>query len=112
MLKSTIIGQRVNVVIDRPLGSRHPEHKTMIYKVNYGYIPTVTANDGEMQDCYVLGVKEPIESFDGIVVAIIHRKNDVEDKWVVVKEGVFLTDEEILSETYFQEQYFDIQLIK
>jgi len=31
----------VNVVMDRPLGFYHPEHKDMYYPVNYGYIPGI-----------------------------------------------------------------------
>ena len=32
------LGQKVNVIIDRPLGSKHPKHG-FTYEVNYGYIP-------------------------------------------------------------------------
>ena len=48
------LGQKVNVVIDRPLGSKHPKHG-FIYEVNYGYIPNTKSSDGEEQDVYVLG---------------------------------------------------------
>lgn len=34
----TFIGQKVNVIVDRPLGSKHPKHG-FTYEVNYGYIP-------------------------------------------------------------------------
>ncbi len=33
-----MIGQKVKVTIDRPLGSYHPNHKDIYYSVNYGYI--------------------------------------------------------------------------
>lgn len=82
-----IIGRKVTVVIDRPLGSVHPQHKSIIYAVNYGYIREIIAIDGEYQDCYVLGENKPLKAFEDVVTAIIHRKNDVEDKWIVVKEG-------------------------
>ncbi|MBQ9299025.1 MAG: hypothetical protein IJ214_00790 [Clostridia bacterium] len=39
--------ETVHVVIDRPLGSRHPEHPDLVYPVNYGYIPGLPAGDGE-----------------------------------------------------------------
>ena len=55
-----MIGNIVRVIVDRPLGSRHPKHKDIIYTVNYGYIPGVIAPDGEEQDAYILGVNEPI----------------------------------------------------
>ena len=36
-------------MVDRPLGSYHPEHKDMYYPVNYGYIEGIMAPDGEEQ---------------------------------------------------------------
>ncbi len=103
-----MIGKTVTVVIDRPLGSYHPKHKNLYYPVNYGYIPDVFAPDGEEQDAYVLGVKVPLKEFTGKVVAVIHRKNDVETKWIVAPENRLFTPEEILEAVYFQERYFDI----
>lgn len=100
------IGRTVTVTVDRPLGSIHPKHKDIRYEINYGYIPGIYAGDGEEQDAYILGVDTPVSSFTGQVVAIIHRLNDVEDKWVVAPEGITFTAEEIQASTHFQEQYF------
>lgn len=99
-------GSIVTVVIDRPLGSFHPNHSDLYYPVNYGYIPGILAPDGEEQDAYILGVNEPVSEFTGRVIAIIHREDDVEDKWVVAPEGVLFTREQIRESTHFQEQYF------
>ena len=107
-----IIGKKVHVIVDRPLGSVHPKHVDLIYPVNYGYIEGIIAGDGECQDCYVLGENEPIKAFDGVVIAIIHRLNDIEDKWIIAKEGVLLSDQEILESIEFQERYFKIHLIR
>ena len=107
-----IIGKKVHVIVDRPLGSVHPKHVDLIYPVNYGYIEGIIAGDGECQDCYVLGENEPIKAFDGVVIAIIHRLNDIDDKWIIAKEGVLLFDQEILESIAFQERYFKIQLIR
>lgn len=79
----------------------------MVYPVNYGYVPGILAGDGAEQDVYVLGVEEPLTELDGVVLAVIHRADDVEDKWVVVPEGVRFTAEEIAEKVRFQEQYFD-----
>ncbi len=67
--------------IDRPLGTRHPKHPDIVYPVNYGYIPGIIGGDGEEQDVYILGVAEPLDTFTGELIAIIHRRNDAEDKW-------------------------------
>ena len=66
-----MIGKVVKVIVDRPLGSAHPNHSDLIYSVNYGYIPTTFAPDGEEQDAYILGVNEPVAEFVGKVIAII-----------------------------------------
>ena len=105
-----MIGKTVTVIIDRPMGTYHPKHKDIFYPVNYGFIPGILAGDGEEQDAYVLGVNEPLQEFTGEVTAIIHRLDDVEDKWVVVPEGVKLSKEEIAEQVKFQEQYFKSEI--
>ena len=106
----SILGQTVTVIIDRPMGTYHPKHKDIYYPVNYGYVPGIIAGDGEEQDAYVLGVNEPLQEFTGVVTAIIHRIDDVEDKWVVAPEGVTFTKEEIWDQVKFQEQYFKAEI--
>jgi inorganic pyrophosphatase len=105
-----MIGSIVQVIVDRPLGSYHPKHKDIYYAVNYGYVPGIIAPDGEEQDAYILGVHEPISEYVGKLIAIIHRLDDVEDKWVVAPENVSLTAEEIMQQVAFQEQYFQTEI--
>ena len=100
----------VNVVIDRPLGSVHPKHDDIVYPVNYGYVPGILAGDGEEQDVYVLGVDVPLKEFTGRVIAVIHRRDDVEDKWVAAPEGMVFSEEEIREAVRFQEQFFDSEI--
>lgn len=98
-----LLGKRVHVEVDRPIGHRHGE---MVYPINYGYIPGVIAGDGEEQDAYILGVTEPVSSFDGQVVAAIRRRNDCEDKLVVAPDGMVFHQGQIAEAVNFQEQYF------
>ena len=107
-----MIGKKVKVVIDRPLGSRHPNYPDLIYPVNYGYLPNFISGDGEEQDAYLLGVNLPIEEFEGKVIAIIHRENDCENKLVVAPSDSSFTDEEILNAVNFQEKFFKIKLVR
>ena len=102
-----LLGTTVTVTVDRPLGSRHPKFSDLIYTVNYGFIRGLLGGDGEEQDAYILGVEEPISSFVGRVIAIIHRLDDVEDKLVVAPEGATFTREQIIEQTHFQERYFN-----
>jgi len=105
------LNQIVNVKIDRPMGSKHPKHG-FIYPVNYGYIPNTISGDGEELDCYVLGVFEPLETFVGKCIAIIHRTNDNDDKLIIVPEDKTFTDNEIRVLTDFQEQFFESEIIR
>lgn len=106
-----MIGDIVTVTVDRPLGSYHPEHQDMYYPVNYGYVEGVLAPDGEEQDAYILGVDVPVVEFTGRVIAVIHRFDDVEEKWVVAPDGVSFTKDEIAEQVRFQEQYFDTEIL-
>lgn len=96
----------VTVKIDRPMGSFHPEHKDLFYPINYGYIEGLFAGDGEEQDAYILGIDEPVAEFSGKVIAVVHRTDDVEDKWIVAPDGVTFTVDEIEKSVDFQEKYF------
>ena len=106
-----ILGKTVKVLVDRPLGSYHPKHNDMYYPVNYGYVEGIMAPDGEEQDAYILGVDKPVKEFTGKVIAIIHRLNDAEDKWVVAPEGQRYSSEEIRRQVDFTEKYFESEII-
>jgi GrpB-like predicted nucleotidyltransferase (UPF0157 family) len=101
------LGKTVTVTIDRPLGSYHPEKPEMYYPINYGYIADEIAPDGEDLDVYVLGVQESLETFTGKVIAIIRRRDDVEDKLVAAPPGISYTADEIMQTVAFQEKYHD-----
>lgn len=105
------IGRTVTVTVDRPLGSLHPHHPDIRYGVNYGYIPGILAPDGEEQDAYILGIPTPLDTFTGTVIAIIHRLDDIEDKWIVAPEGMTFTPAQIREAVAFQEKYFHSDLL-
>lgn len=100
-MKEDALKYFVKVIVDRPLGSTHPKYDDIIYPINYGYIEGIIAGDGEEQDAYILGVDKPVKEFVGKVIAIIHWKDDVEDKWVVAPEGVMYTKDEIAEQVRF-----------
>lgn len=82
----------------------------MYYPVNYGYVENIIAPDGEEQDAYILGCNIPVKEFTGKVIAVIHRYDDVEDKWVVAPESMTFTKDEILEQVNFQEKYFKVEV--
>ena len=104
------LNQNLEVIIDRPLGSKHPKFK-FEYPINYGYIPNTLSGDNEEIDAYVLGVDKPIKQFKGKCIAIIKRLNDNEDKLVIAPNGKNFTKDEIEKLTHFQEKWFKIEII-
>ena len=111
MKPSQFIGTLIHIQIDRPLGSHHPKHGFK-YPINYGFLPEQIAADGEPLDAYVLGVSDPLDSFTGRCVAVIHRLNDDDDKLVVVPDGTDLSDQSIRQATHFQEQYYQSVILR
>jgi len=100
-------GRKIRVVCDRPLGSTHPQHGYR-YDVNYGFVPGVIAPDGEELDVYLLGTDERLEVCESAeVIAIVRRRDDVEDKLVAVVGGETWDAVKIMSAVRFQEQFFD-----
>lgn len=105
------LGKQVTVVMDRKMGCNHPRCG-FIYPVNYGYIPNTISEDGAELDAYVLGVFEPLESFEGKCIAVIHRTNDDDDKLIVVPEGKEYSNDAIEALVEFQERFFEHELIR
>lgn len=107
MLIQSLMGKTVDIVIDRPVGHTHvTKGITLHYPINYGYLPGITGGDGEEQDVYILGLKEPLTRFRGRIIGAIRRKDDNEDKLVAAPEGMIFTPKQIAEETYFVEKYF------
>lgn len=105
------LSHRVHVVVDRPIGSRHPDHPDLIYPVNYGYLPGTLSGDGEEIDCYIVGEFEPLTEYEGVVVAVIRRLNDVEDKLVVARSAGKYNADQIRALTEFQERFFPGEIV-
>lgn len=106
-----ILGSSVTVTMDRPIGAEHPKHPSVIYPINYGYVAGLMGGDGEEQDVYVLGERKPLKTFRGVIIAVVHRFDDVECKWVACKEGASYSAETIEKEIAFQERFHDSIII-
>ncbi|MEI8143226.1 MAG: inorganic diphosphatase [Candidatus Berkelbacteria bacterium] len=110
---SKYIGKLIEVVIDRPLGTKHPKHD-IYYEVNYGYVPDTISGDGEEIDVYLLGESKPVERSVGKCIAIIHRLDDDDDKLIVATPGAAedLDDGAIMKMVNFQEKYFKSKILR
>lgn len=112
LLARSYLGKRVELVFDQPVGSSYKPHNIDSYPINYGYVPDTLAPDGDALDAYLLNVTVPLDRATGICVAIIHRKNDDDDKLVVLPEAVDMTDEEIMEQVIFQEHLYDSVVVR
>jgi 8-oxo-dGTP diphosphatase/putative hydrolase of the HAD superfamily len=110
-----VIGQVVKGKIDRPMRSYHPRHPKLYYPVNYGYVEGVIGGDGAEQDIYLLGEDKPVAEYIGKVIAVYHRYDDNETKWIVVpcdengnvRSNIKVPNrDEIYAQIAFQEQFF------
>lgn len=104
----SFLGKTVTMSVDRPIGYVHKKSGyELTYAINYGYIPGVFGGDGEELDVYLIGVNERVRSFEGRIVGIVHRNDDVEDKLIMAPIGVSVTREAAERAVHFQEQYYD-----
>ncbi len=102
------LGKTVTIGIDRPIGYVHrKKDKTLVYPINYGYIPGVLGGDGEELDVYLLGVDTPVKTYTARIIGIVFRRDDVEDKLLAAPEGMSFDAEEVRQAVYFQERYYD-----
>jgi inorganic pyrophosphatase len=51
--------------------------------------------DREEQDAYILGIDIPVEAIMGKIIAVVHRNDDVEEKWVVCPDNMTFSEVEI-----------------
>jgi len=110
LLGREYIGKTVTVSVDRPYGSFHPHHPDVIYPLNYGYVDELISADGEFQDAYVYGPKEPVESFRGVVSGIIYHK-DGPSRFIVTRAGEVIDRKAIMETVAFEEQYYDTRFV-
>ncbi|TVP94302.1 MAG: inorganic pyrophosphatase [Acholeplasmatales bacterium] len=98
-----LLGKEVDVVVDRPLGSKSPNHGT-VYPLNFGFLPKYFTREKPIK-AYVIGEFEPLESFTGYVVALVERLNKPGCKVVVAKDKDKYTKAQIEALIEFREQY-------
>lgn len=74
----------------------------------------VRGGRGRAEDVYVLGAKEPLLTFEGKVIAVWHRFDDSEDKWIVSLNGEAFREEVILGIFHFRSNFLgeDVSVVK
>ena len=101
------LGKTVTIEIDRPIGYVHRKgEKTLVYPINYGFIPGILGGDGEELDVFLVGVDTPVASYTGRIIGIVYRSDDVEDKLIMAPVGKVFSANELADAVYFQEKYY------
>lgn len=101
------LGRIVSVTVDHQIGSRSEDKEELIYRLNYGYVQELLESENDWQDAYIYGITQPLEWFEGEVIAIIHRHTDAKDQWVVAQKGTRASASQIKTATDFIERDFD-----
>lgn len=65
------------ITIDRPHGALHPEHPSIIYPIDYGYVNGTLATDGRELDVFVGSSPTGLV---GTMITVDHRREDAEFK--------------------------------
>jgi len=107
MVKS-LLGKTVCVMIDRPTGY---EQNGVRYPINRGYIEELIALDGQFQDAYVLGERAQSDTFTGVVIGVICRRNELEDKLIVADKDKRFDETEIKEAFGFLEDSFQCEVL-
>lgn len=109
----TILNKKITIEIDRPIGTLHPKRENVYYPINYGFVPGLMGGDDEEQDVYVIDSNVVKTSSEVKIIGIVIRLNDVESKWIGVEdEKLSYTINEIESIINFQEQYYEVIILK
>ena len=108
LLLADWLGRRITVEIDRPSAASTRPRTTSRTPSTTASSPDTLAPDGHPIDVYVLDAGEPLERCEATVIAIVRRRDDVEDKLVAVRGETRAWDAPaILAAVDFQERFFD-----
>lgn len=79
------------ISIDRPRGSRHPVHPSIIYPIDYGYVKGTLGTDGHEVDVFVGSAATGLV---GTMITLDHRKGDTEFKliYACTPEEIYLVN--------------------
>lgn len=107
LLGRKYLGAVVDVTVDHPYGSMHPHIADQQYPLNTGYVYM----EGEIIDAYVYGPEEPLETFTGVVLGIIYRRQSDHIRLIVGRIEETFRPEDVLQKIGFEEQYYETRIL-
>lgn len=106
-----LLGKTVKVIVERPYGSLDLRSEGEL-SVNCGYIEEkVTMEDTDMKNAYIVGVHEPLESFTGVVIALLYHEEDDGIHTVVARNGEVMDHARVIQEIGMVEQYYHSRIV-
>lgn len=86
------MAEACELVIDRPIGSRHPRYPDVVYQLDYGYLKGTSSMDGGGIDVW-LGSKAD-RQLEGIICTVDRLKGDSEIKLLIgcTEEEIAIAD--------------------
>ena len=73
--------QSTDIIIDRPKGSAHPRHESIVYPLDYGYLKGTSASDGNEIDVWRGSLAG--KRIDAVICTVDLKKCDTEIKLLV-----------------------------
>lgn len=93
------VRRTVTVIVEHPAGSRDPENRQRLYRLNCGYVQQVLDEQNEWQDACVMGTQEALEWFEGEVKASVQLADRT--FWAVAPSEIALSEAELRRELAF-----------
>ncbi len=69
------------IILDRPKGAAHPRYPDLIYPLDYGYLESTTAGDGDGIDVWLGSLNN--KTLTGILCTFDRLKRDAEIKLLI-----------------------------
>ena len=95
------------IVIDRPAGSRHPKHESIVYPLDYGYLRGTRSMDGSGIDIWLGSQTE--RKIDAVICTADSLKKDSEIKLLI---GCTVQETEIICRFHNESPFMKGMLIR
>jgi len=98
-----MLGKYVRVRVTNPIHSLNRQFG-FTYQLNFGVIEGKKRYDSSVAGAYVMGVNQPVRSFDGRVIAVIHRADGSVPVYVVSPKNMKFISHQIEDAIAFAEK--------